>query len=65
MQVFTIRGLDRISAEVRAAELRLQGYQTDLVPVREWSGSYTIVYWATHQCIDVCAGVPFITRLVS
>jgi hypothetical protein len=49
MQVFTVRGLDRVSAEIRAAELRVEGHQTELVPVRHPSGSYNIVYWTTQK----------------
>jgi hypothetical protein len=47
MQVFTVRGLDRISAEIRAAELRVEGHQTELVPVRKRLDCYNIVYWTT------------------
>ena len=47
MQVFTVRGLDRISAEIRAGELRVEGHQTELVPVRKRLDSYNIVYWTT------------------
>jgi hypothetical protein len=67
MQVFTVRGLDRVSAEVRVAELRLQGYQTTLVPLRERSGSYNVVYWATQKSIDVCSKASFFPfpRIVS
>jgi hypothetical protein len=59
MQVFTVRGLDRVSAEVRVAELRLQGYLTDLV---HRSGSYNVVYWAPREPIDVCSGPCFMTN---
>jgi hypothetical protein len=51
MQVFTVRGLDRVSAEIRAAELRVEGHQTELVPVRNPSGSYNIVYWTTPEVL--------------
>jgi hypothetical protein len=49
MQVFSVRGLDRVSAEIRAAELRLEGHQTELVPIRRPSGSYNVVYWTTQK----------------
>ena len=60
MQVFTVRGLDRVSAEVRVAELRLEGYQTDLA---QGSGSYNVVYWATQKPIDVWTGAVFMTNV--
>src|SRR5712692_8024748 len=49
MQVLGVRGLDRVSAEIRAAEVRLEGHQAELVPVRKLSGSYNIVYWTTQK----------------
>jgi hypothetical protein len=59
MEVFTVRGLDRVSAEVRAAELRLDGYQADLVAARRRPGSYTIVYWKPETSADMACGVQF------